>query len=178
MNRGLVVLSASGIVAALAVAFAIGWNLPGRPTPPLSVTRYPRIAEAAPLRQPNEDMASAVEALRDDLGPDIAAGGAQAASHPRYVRLQRPPAPPPIDEALVFRRQVAAVVKLDGQGLAVLLANPGGDAPGRLLKVGDLFDGRWRIAALSMDEVVLQDGTVEKRVPLYGGLDGVGAMAQ
>ena len=178
MNRGYLALAGSGLIAVLALALAIGWSAPGRPTPPLSVTRYPRIVEAQPLSRPNDDLDAAVAALRDDLGPDVA-GGARAPIRPRYVLAPRPPPPPPVDEALVFRRQVAAVVNLDGQGLAVLLANPGGDASGsRLLKVGDLFDGRWRIAALSMDEVVLQDGAEEKRVPLFGALVGVGAMAQ
>ena len=178
MNRGYLVLAGSAVIAVLALAFTIGWSAPGRPTPPLSVTRYPRVSEAPPLGRPNDDMDASVAALRDDLGPDVAAGIAGAPRRPLYVRVPRPPAPPPIDEAVVFRRQVAAVVNLNGQGLAILLANPGGDTPGRLLKVGDLFDGRWRIAALSMDEVVLQDGIAQKRVPLFGGLDGVGAMAQ
>jgi hypothetical protein len=179
MNRGRLVLAGSAVIAVLAMALAIGWSAPGRPTPPLSVTRYPRVSESQPLGRPNEDMEASVAALRDDLGPDVAAGGAHAPSHPRYVRLQRPPAPPPVDVVLVFRRRVAAVVNLDGQGLAILLANPGGDESGpRLLKVGDLFDSRWRIAALSMDEVVLQDGAAKKRVPLFGGLDGLGAGAQ
>jgi hypothetical protein len=179
LSRGVLFLSGSAVAAVLAVALAIGWNAPGRPTPPLSVTRYPRIAEASSLSRPNEDMDVAVAALRDDLGPDAAAASARAPSRPRYIRVQRPPAPPPMDEALVFRRQVAAVVNLDGSGLAVLLANRPGDEQGpRLLKLGDLFDGRWRIVALSMDEVVLQDGTTEKRAPLFGGLGGVGAMAQ
>jgi len=177
MRRGHLILTGSAVIAVLVLAFAVGWSAPGRPPPPLSVTRYPRVSEAQPLARPNDDMDASVAALRDDLGPDAAAGGAPP--RPRYVRVQRPPAPQPVDEALVFRRQVAAVVNLDGQGLAILLANPGGEASGsRLLKVGDLFDSRWRIAALSMDEVVLQDGTAEKRVALFGRLDGVGAVAQ
>jgi hypothetical protein len=174
------VLYATGAAAVLTAAFAVGWLAPGQPPAPLTLTRYAQPASPQLLRRPDEGMAAAVADLRDELAQSAAATAPGAAPRPRRVWLHHPPPPPPPDVALVFRRQVAAIVNTQGQGLAVLVtADPsveGGHS--RLLRVGDLFDDRWRVASLSMSEVVLQDGVSEKRVPLFGAAVGAGAAVQ
>jgi hypothetical protein len=71
------------------------------------------------------------------------------------------------DAGLVFRSETAAVVRLKDRSLAVLLA-AGPSGRSRLLRVGDRFDDRRRLTALSMDEAVLGDGVTLERVPLFG----------
>jgi hypothetical protein len=124
-------------------------------------------------------MLFALDGLRGELGPDQATGPTAPA---RRLVVYRPPPPPPPDVALVFRQQVTAVVRIPGQGLAVLLARPG--EPSRLLRPGDGFDQQWRLTSLTSSEAVLGDGVSERHVALFGGPVGVrgpaaeGVMAQ
>jgi hypothetical protein len=163
--------------AALGGVLAIGWLAPGEPPPAsVAVARHARPADVAALDRPGEDMAAAAYRLSADLPGD------QPAAEPAVVIVRRPvrPLPPgpavtaaaPVHDAgLVFRSQTAAVVRLKDQSLAVLLA-AGPGARSRLLRVGDQFDDRWRLTALTMDEAVLGDGVTQERVPLFGNPAG------
>jgi hypothetical protein len=168
---------ALGVGAAVVMGGAtlVGYVAPGEPADAsLAVTRHALPpADAAALRAPNQDMAAAVT--------DLAAAIPEPASErpePAVVVVRRPvqpprppgpavPAAPPMHDAgMTFRAETAAVVRLKDQSLAVLLSAPGGRS--RMLHVGELFDERWRLVRLSMDEAVLGDGVTQERVPLYG----------
>jgi hypothetical protein len=72
--------------------------------------------------------------------------------------------------ALVFRREVTAIVNQGREGLAVLVVEASVDGRrSRLLKVGDEFADGWRIAALSSAEAVLAKGDIQKHAPFYSG---------
>ena len=153
------------------LAIGIGWIWPGRPPSPLSVTRYGRTGPPAALSRPDEGTVADLPDLIDQLsGPSPAPTSGDPDTHE-----QRPPPhlPPPPDERLIFRRQVTAVINEGSQGLAVMLRDPtNGTDQSRLLKIGDRFDGQWRLQGLTTDEAVLQNGAEVIRVPLYGGLGG------
>jgi hypothetical protein len=88
----------------------------------------------------------------------------------RIVRPQAPafvPAPVRHDVGPVFRAETSAVIRLADRRLAVVLAPVAGQGRSRILKVGDLFDDRWRLTALSLDEAALSDGKTTERVPLF-----------
>jgi hypothetical protein len=153
-------------------ALLVGWVAPDAPPAPSLALTHPRPQPTAVLRRPGGDMLFALDGLRGELGPDQAPGADRPLR--RRVVYRPPPPPPPPDVALVFRRQVSAVVRTPGQGLAVLLAQPGRRA--RLLRPGDLFDDRWRVVSLSSSEAVLGDGVAERRVALFSGAGG--AMVQ
>ncbi|HEY5411074.1 MAG TPA: hypothetical protein VIJ94_10155 [Caulobacteraceae bacterium] len=152
------------------VALAVGWMAPGQPAVPLSVTRYGREPAMQVLQRPDEATIDALPDLTDTLAdPAKPAAGPD----PDAMAARPPPPPPPPDIAPIFRRQVTAILDEDGQGLAVMLRDPAQDAgQSRLLKVGDKFDHQWRLAGLTTDEAVLQNGRELRRVPLYGGLGG------
>jgi hypothetical protein len=165
-----IALGAAG-AAALGGALAIGWLAPGEPAPPsVALARHAGPGEVAQLGRPAEGMAGSVARLAAALPGDRPAT-------PTVVVVRRAVRPPPgpdvtatapvHDAGLVFRAETAAVVRLQDQTLAVLLSGgPGGR--GRLLRVGDAFDDRWRLTALTMDEAVLGDGVSRERVPLFG----------
>jgi hypothetical protein len=165
-------LAAAG-AAALGGALAVGWLAPGQP-PDASVAlaRHAQpAADTAPPGRPGEDMAASAARLTADLP------GERPPAEPTMVVVRQPVRPPPgpavtaaapeHDAGLVFRSQTAAVVRLKDHTLAVLLAG-GPDGRSRLLRVGDAFDERWRLTALTMDEAVLGDGVTHERVPLFG----------
>jgi hypothetical protein len=76
----------------------------------------------------------------------------------------------------LFRREASAVVREPGRGLALLLSQPG--QASRMIRAGDLFDERWRLASLTMDEAVLSDGVVQRRISLFAGPGASGAFGQ
>jgi hypothetical protein len=123
-------------------------------------------------------MLFALDGLRGELGPEPAPGQVSPAPHASVYRP--PPPPPPPDVALVFRREVTAVVRTPGRGLGVLLSQPG--QASRLLRPGDAFDHQWRLTSLTSSEAVLGDGVSERRVSLFGGPVGArgpgGVLAQ
>jgi hypothetical protein len=172
MRSAAPVLTATIAAALLVLALAAGWAAPGLPPQPLTLTRYARDKPARLLERPNEATVAAVADLHDYLDSVGAPAAAEPAPPPpRSIRLhvRPPPPPPPPDVAVVFRRQVEAVINREGEGLAILMSDSsveGGRT--RLLKAGDLFEGTWRVARLSMTEVILQNGQEQKRVPLYG----------
>jgi len=162
--------------AALSGALAIGWIAPGEPAEQsVAVARHAQPEGPVAVGRPGEDMAASALRLAADLPGD------RPPAEPTVVVVRRPVRPPPgpavtvaapmHDAGLVFRSQTAAVVRLKDQSLAVLLsAGPGSRA--RLLRVGDRFDDRWRLTALTMDEAVLGDGVTQERVPLFGNPAG------
>jgi hypothetical protein len=167
--------------AALGGAFAVGWIAPDPPGDDALtvVRRAPPPAAAPPLAPPGANQAADVARLAAVLP---AFGEPAPAAPPTTVVVRRPVrAPPPgptvmaaapmHDAGLDFRRQASAIVRLRDQSLAVLLAAAPG-RPSRLLRVGEAFDGRWRLAALSMDAAVLGDGVTQERVPLFGNPAG------
>ncbi len=158
-----------GALALMAVAFVVGWAAPGRPPAPSLALTHPRPQPAIYLRRAGGDLLFALDGLRGELGADQPVGGGDPeARRPVVYRPPPPPAPPPPpDVALVFRRAVTAVVSTPGQGLAVLLAQPGQRS--RLLRPGEAFDDRWRLTALTSSEAVLGDGVSERHVALFGG---------
>jgi hypothetical protein len=81
------------------------------------------------------------------------------------------------DVGPVFRARASAIVRLPNGRLAVLLAAGPGDARSRLLHVGESFDDRWRLTAVTMNEAVIGDGTTLERVPLFGEAVGSGGGA-
>ena len=171
MNPAATVFACVCAAAALSLALLAGWSAPGLPPQPLTLTRYAHAAPTQLLDRPNEATAAAADDLRDYLA-GVGAPVAPTVSpvvHPRIIHFRTAPPPPPPDVGLVFRRQVRAIVNREGEGLAILMTDPGGEGSGsRLLKAGDVFEAPWRIARLSRSEVVLQNGQDQKRVPLYG----------
>lgn len=151
----------------LGAALLAGWAAPGLPPAPSLALTHPRPQPAVYLRRPGGDMLFALDGLRGELGPDHAPRQGDPERRPLIYRPPPPPPPPPPDVALVFRREVSAVVRTPGQGLALLLAQPGQRS--RLLRPGDLFDDQWRLTSLSSSEAVLNDGVTQRRVALFGG---------
>jgi hypothetical protein len=170
--------------AALGGAVAIGWLAPGEPqVQSLAVARHAQPADTAALERPGADLPRAV----DQLAAQLPAAKPDPEQQPTMVVVRRPVRSPPPgptvmaaapmhDAGLVFRAQTAAIVR-QGDHLAVLLA-AGEGRPARLLKVGELFDDRWRLTALTMDEAVLGDGVSQERVPLFGNPAGAAGRVQ
>jgi hypothetical protein len=157
---------ALGGAVLLGASLVAGWAAPGLPPAPSLALTHPRPQPAVYLRRPGGDMLFALDGLRGELGPDRAPGQGDPQRRAVVYRPPPPPPPPP-DVALVFRREVSAVVRTPGQGLALLLAQPGQRS--RLLRPGDLFDDQWRLTSLSSSEAVLGDGVTQRRVALFGG---------
>jgi hypothetical protein len=164
-----------GAVAVTAGVLIAGWSAPGLPdTPVLALTR-PAPAAAASLARPGGDMMFALDGLVGELGIEQRVA-AEVVERPQAARPTPPPAPPPPpDVALVFRRAATAVVRQPGQGLAVLIARPG--QASRLIRPGDLFDDRWRLSSLTMDQAVLSDGVSERRIALFAQPGAAGSPA-
>ncbi len=170
-------LALSAAVALVLGAGLAGWLAPGAPqVAALSVVRHGgAAADASPLARPGAGLAADVDGLESDL---------VVPPPPRplvVVQVRRPvglmPAPVQHDVGPVFRGRASAVVRLQNGRLAVLLAGGPGDGRSRLLHVGELFDDRWRLTALTMTEATIADGTSVERVPLFGeavgGSEGV-----
>jgi len=171
------------LVFAMLTAFVVGYRAPGLPDAPMALTRFPRAGTAVIPTRPNDTAGAALADLRIDLA---ARGGAYGGSisniegdpppPPQSEAAEGPPPPPPPpppDVAMVFRRRLTAVVDQGPAGLAVLLSDPSAEGRGtRLLRPGEVFEGRWRLAALTSSEATLRDGRQSRRVPFY---DAVGA---
>jgi hypothetical protein len=159
--------------AALGGAMALGWLLPGDAmAPSLALARHDRPADAGTLQRPGGDTASAAQRLAAALPgarppPAVTVTVVRRPVRRAETMIAAAPPPPPPDPGVVFRSQTSAVVRLRDRSLAVLLA-AGAGRPSRLLKVGDLFDDRWRLTTLTMNEAVLGDGVTQERVPLFG----------
>ncbi len=164
--------------AVLGAAFLAGWSAPGLPQPLIAgMPRRGGLAEQ-PLRAPGADTVVALNRLAPELAVAGEAPATDAAPHHKRWVLVKHEAPPPPDVGLTFRREASAIVRLRDQQLVVLLAaDPGEERPARMLRPGDMFDNRWKLTGLSMDEAILQDGTSEKRVPLYGAPGGAGTVS-
>lgn len=174
MTPGLT-LALSLAVALVLAAGLTGWLAPGAPeVATLSVVRHGGAAAADPasIVRPGADLAADVEELSSDLAvPPPPRAVVVATIVRRPVGLA--PAPVVHDVAPIFRGRASAVVRLPNGRLAVLLTAGGADGRSRLLHVGELFDDRWRLAGLTMNEATLADGTSVERVPLFG--EAVGA---
>ncbi|KRA65823.1 hypothetical protein ASD79_00630 [Caulobacter sp. Root655] len=154
------------------VAVLTGWTWPGSPPAPLRVTRHVRPAPALVLTSANGDtLSSLTEAELDIAGaapPSPSAGDPVDAELALAPAPPPPPLPPPPPVEAVFRRQVSAVVDEGAGRMAVLLVETGEETrQTRVLRPGDLFVGRWRLAALSSDGAVLEDGKQRRRVSFY-----------
>jgi hypothetical protein len=166
-------------VALLLGAGLLGWLAPGAPSlAALSVVRHGGAAgAAAPFAKPGAGLASDVDQLETDLAvpPPPRLASAAPLRRPRGLT----PAPVQHDVGPVFRGRASAIVRLQNGRLAVVLAAGPGDGRSRLLHVGELFDDRWRLTGLTMNEATLGDGTTVERVPLFGEAVGAsGAMVE
>ena len=155
------------------IALLTGWAIPGQPAAPLSVTRYPHNTPTELLARPDEATGAALPDLTTALSGMMAPKTVSAPEGAPPPKYRPPPPPPPPDVALVFRRQVSAVIDQGAAGLAVLVVDSTGEVrQSRLLRIGDSFAGGWRLAGLTMDEATLRKGDQQKRVPLYGAQGG------
>lgn len=171
-------------LSAISVTFLLGWAFPGTAPAPVAAAqatagRAPRGMDGAPRDQlaVAADLAFSIGDDRIVRAADSAPVEATSQNPEEQPNLSAdeaemappappPPPPPPPDPALVFRRQLVAVVnEPDGQ-LAVLLATPGGR---RRVRIGETFDGVWTLRSLTRDSAVLQDGRRWRRVPFFGG---------
>jgi hypothetical protein len=165
----MIVRVAAAALVAFLVALGVGWLQPGPPVAPLVVGRNGAAVPSVLLARPDQPTAAALDDLADQLGSGPATA-ASAAIDPDNLPPPPPAPPPPApDIAPIFRRQVSAVIDQGSDGLAVLLRNSGGEGgASRLLKLGDRFDGGWRLIGLSSNEAVLQRGRETRRVSLFG----------
>lgn len=174
------VLACALLVSVGAAGFLIGWLAPGGAVEPVTVARHPGRSVAAPLPQPNDETASALLDLDEALsGPAPAraafAGDPDLARPPPRRRVEPVPPVPAPDVAVLFRREVSAVVGRPGADLGVLLVDSSGETrQTRVLRVGDAFMGGWKLAALTPSEAVLRDGEQERRVALFAPMGGAG----
>ncbi|HEY1752293.1 MAG TPA: hypothetical protein VGG29_13620 [Caulobacteraceae bacterium] len=154
--------------AALGGGLLAGYLAPDTPPPPVvAVARRAPPADAGPLRAPGAEDLAAIDALASDLAVAPTAGPAAArAPRPRGAAFN--PAPVRHDVGPIFRAEASAVIRLPDRRLAVVLAPGAGQGRSRTLRVGDLFDDRWRLTALTTNEAVLGDGASVERVALFG----------
>ncbi|TCS10475.1 hypothetical protein [Caulobacter sp. BK020] len=167
--------AALALVFAVLTAFLVGYRAPGAPVEPLGLSRYPHAAASRLLIRPNEITLAALDDFQVDLvphgtvGPDLDPVAAQGDPLPPSETAIAPPPPPPPDIALVFRQRLTAIVDQGPAGLAALVLDPSQEARAtRLVRPGDIFEGRWRLEALTSSEAVLRDGRRTRRVAFYG----------
>jgi hypothetical protein len=170
-----VTLALSLCAALVAAAALAGWAAPGAPdVQTLSVVRHGGAPAAlAPTRKPGGSLAADVDGLEAALF--VPPPPSTVPPAPRTHVVGFTPAPVVHDVGPVFRGRASAIVRLPNRQLAVLLSAGAGEPRSRLLHVGELFDDRWRLAGLTMNEATLADGTSVERVPLFG--EGAGASA-
>lgn len=169
--------AALALIFAVLTAFLVGYRAPGAPAEPLGLSRFPRAAASRLLIRPNEVTLAAL----DDFQVDLVAPGATGRDPnpveaqgdpvppPETPAVSPPPPPPPPDIALIFRRRLTAVVDQGPAGLAALVLDPSQEARAtRLVRPGDIFEGRWRLETLTSSEAVLRDGRQTRRVAFYG----------
>lgn len=165
--------AALALAFAVLTAFLVGYRAPGAPAGPLGLSRFPHAAASRLLVRPNEATLAALNDFQVDLvphgavGPDLDPVEAQGDPLPPTEPPTAPPPPP--DIALVFRHRLTAIVDQGPAGLAALVLDPSQEARGtRLVRPGDIFEGRWRLEALTSSEAVLRDGRQTRRVAFYG----------
>jgi hypothetical protein len=167
--RPAILLLALGAPAAVLA----GWAWPGSPPAPLRVTRHVRPGPALVLTSANGDTLSSLTDAELDIAGPVAtpsSGGdpVDAELAPPPAPPPAPPRPPPPPVEAVFRRQVSAIVDEGAGRMAVLLVETGEETrQTRVLRPGDLFVGRWRLAALSSDGAVLENGKQRRPVSFY-----------
>lgn len=166
--------AALALAFAVLTAFLVGYRAPGAPAEPLGLSRFPHAASRLLVR-PNETTLAALNDFEVDLvphgtvGPDLNPVEAQSDPLPPTEPPPAPPPPPPPDIALVFRHRLTAIVDQGPAGLAALVLDPSREARAtRLVRPGDIFEGRWRLEALTSSEAVLRDGRRTRRVAFYG----------
>ena len=171
--------AAIALVFAILTAFLVGYRAPGAPAEPMGLSRFPHAAEARRLVRPNETTIAALDGFQIDVvthGAPVNGDSAlfQGDPPPPVEAAPPPPPPPPVpDIALVFRRRLNAIVDQGPAGLAALMTDPSQEARGtRLVRPGDIFEGRWRLVELTSSEAVLRDGRQTRRVAFYGAVGG------
>lgn len=167
--------AALALMFAILTAFLVGYRAPGVPAEPLGLSRFPHAAASRQLLRPNDITLAALDDFEVDLaphgtaGPDLDPAAAQGDPLPPPQTPAAPPQPPPPDIALVFRRRLTAIVDQGPGGLAALVLDPSQEAHAtRLVRPGDIFEGRWRLERLTSSEAVLRDGRQTRRVAFYG----------
>ena len=171
--------AALALVFAILTAFLVGYRAPGAPDERLGLSRYPHAASARQLVRPNETTSAALDGFQLEViahgGPAGEASAQIEGDPPPPVEAAPPPPPPPPppDIALVFRHRLAAIVDQGPSGLAALMSDPSAEGRGtRLVRPGDLFEGRWRLVELTSNNAVLRDGRQTRRVSFYGPVGG------
>ena len=174
--------AALALIFAILTAFLVGYRAPAAPSEPLGLTRFPRAgASGLPVR-PNDAASAALSDFQIDI---VARGGATGPVDPlagfdpppppseEAPAAAAPPPPAPPDIALVFRHRLTAIVDQGPGGLAALMLDPSQEGRGtRLLRPGEIFEGRWRLVELTSSEAVLRDGRQTRRVAFYGAVGG------
>lgn len=171
--------AALALMFAVLTAFLVGYRAPGLPAEPLGLSRFPHAAASRLLVRPNDITLAALNDFQVDLaphgavGPDLDPVEAQGDPLPPPETPTAPPPrpPPPPDVALVFRHRLTAIVDQGPAGLAALVLDPSQEARAtRLVRPGDIFEGRWRLETLTSSEAVLRDGRRTRRVAFYGAV--------
>jgi hypothetical protein len=179
--------AALALVFAILTTFLVGYRAPGAPPEPMGLSRFPHAAASGLLVRPNETTITALADFPIELIPHGGAGPGPVASvelqgdpPPPEESAPTPPPPPPPpspDIALVFRHRLTAIVDQGPAGLAALMLDPSQEARGtRLVRPGEVFEGRWRLAELTSSEAVLRDGRQTRRVTFYGTMGGASGL--
>ena len=173
--------AALALVFAILTAFLVGYRAPGAPETPLGLSRFPHAAAWGQLIRPNDATHAALDGLQIDVvahggpaaGVDSAAFQGDPPPPPEAPPAPPPPPPAPPDIALIFRHRLNAIVDQGPAGLAALMTDPSQEGRGvKLVRPGDLFEGRWRLTELTSSEAVLRDGRQTRRVAFYGPMGG------
>jgi hypothetical protein len=172
--------AAIALVSAILTAFVVGYRAPSAPAEPMGLSRFPHAAASRQLIRPNEATSAALDGFQIDVAAHGGAVSSSVASQfegdpPPPVEAVPPPPPPPAppDIALVFRHRLNAIVDQGPAGLAALMTDPSQEARGtRLVRPGDIFEGRWKLVELTSSEAVLRDGRQTRRVAFYGAVGG------
>jgi hypothetical protein len=173
--------AALALIFAILTAFLVGYRAPGAPAEPLGLSRFPRAAASGVLIRPNEATGAALDGFQMELiahgtpvGAELPAGAFEGDPSPPQAEATPPPPPPaPPDIAVVFRHRLNAIVDQGPGGLAALVSDPSQEGRGtRLVRPGDIFEGRWRLTELSSSQAVLRDGRQTRRVAFYGAVGG------
>lgn len=167
------------MIFAILTAFLVGYRAPGAPAEPMGLTRFPHAAAGRQLVRPNETTSAALDGFQIDVithGAPVSGDTsnlAQGDPPPEAAPPPPPPPPPAPDIALVFRHRLNAIVDQGPTGLAALMADPSQEGHGtRLVRPGDIFEGRWRLIELTSSAAVLRDGRQTRRVTFYGAVGG------
>ena len=154
------------VILAAPAAFAAGWWSMGHAPLPDVVAAVRLNAPVVP--RPGWQTASAAKALAQANPAPALAPTAVAEAHPG------PPPPPPPDIAVLFRRDVAAVISGPDAQPRILLAYAG-KGPRRTLRRGDRYRDGWRVASLEPRRAVLRRGSESRTVDLFGPAPAIDA---